>query len=88
VYYAARLSAGAWAAARGRGEISHYRGMQGKLRAAAAMLKGDLAALAMLPRMLRKRPGVRRIRKLSAHELRTLILNNRISLKTLSQHAA
>ncbi len=88
VYYAARLSAGAWAAARGQGEISHYPGIQGKLRAAAAIVKGDLAALAMLPRILRKRTAVRRIRKLSPRELRALILNNRISLKELSRNAA
>ncbi len=87
-YYAARLAAGAWAAARGKGEISRYRGAQGKFRAAAAMIKGDLAALMMLPRILRKRTAVRRIRKLSARELRALILDNRISLKTLSQNAA
>lgn len=87
-YYAARLSAGAWAAIRGRGEIAHYPGGRGKLRAAVAMMKGDLAALAMLPRMLRKRTEVRRMQKLSPRELRALILKNRISLKALSQHAA
>ncbi len=88
VYYAARVGAGAWAAMRGRGEISHYPGSRGKLRAAAAMLKGDLAALSMLPRILRKRTEVRRMRKLSPRELRALILSNRISLKALSQHAS
>lgn len=88
VYYAARLSAGAWAAVRGRGEISHYPGIRGKLRAAAAIVKGDLAALAMLPRILRKRTAVRRFRKLSPRDLRVLILKNRISLRDLSQKAA
>ncbi|MGE5568429.1 MAG: glycosyltransferase family 2 protein [Rhodospirillales bacterium] len=88
VYYAARLSAGVWAAVRGRGEISHYPGIRGKLRAAAAIVKGDLAALAMLPRILRKRTEVRRFRKLSPRDLRALILKNRISLRDLSQKAA
>ncbi|HOK46319.1 MAG TPA: glycosyltransferase family 2 protein [Bryobacteraceae bacterium] len=88
VYYAARLGAGAWAAVRGKGEISHYPGIRGKLKAAAAILKGDLAALMMLPRMLRKRTSVRRFRKLSPRELRALILKNRISLRDLSQKAA
>jgi GT2 family glycosyltransferase len=88
VYYAVRLSAGAWAALRGKGEISHYPGIRGKLRAATAVLKGDLAALRMLPRILRKRTAVRRIRKLAPAQIRELILNNRASLKTLSGQAA
>lgn len=87
-YYIARLSAGAWAAARGQGEISHFPGVRGKLKAATALLKGDLAALRMLPRILRKRRQVRRIRKLTPREVRALILSNRISLKALSGQAA
>jgi hypothetical protein len=87
-YYAARLSAGIWAALRGRGEISHFPGIQGKLRAATALLKGDLAALRMLPRMLRKRGEIGRIRKLTPRQVRALILNNRISLKALSGQTA
>lgn len=88
VYYIARLSAGAWAAARGQGEISHYPGIRGKLRAATAFLKGDLAALRMLPRILRKRRQVSGIRKLTPRQVRELILGNRISLKALSRQAA
>lgn len=88
VYYAARLGAGAWAAALGKGELNRYPGIRGKLRATAALVKGDLAALAMLPRILRKRRAVRRIRKLSPRAVRSLILDNRISLKEISQQAA
>jgi GT2 family glycosyltransferase len=86
-YYLARLAAGAWAAMRGRGEISNYRGPGGKMAAATALLAGDLAALRLLPRMLRKRREMARIRKLSPREVRRLILGHRISLKEISQHA-
>jgi len=84
-YYLARLSAGAWAAVRGKGEVGRYRGFSEKLRAAAALLKGDLEALRLLPRMLRKRAVVERSRKLSPREVRKLILDHRISLKQLSE---
>jgi GT2 family glycosyltransferase len=87
-YYAARLSAGAWAAARGQGEMAHFPGLRGKLRAALALAKGDLAALRMLPRMLRKRAAIERIRKLTPGQVRALILDHRISLAALSRQAA
>jgi len=87
-YYLARLTAGAWAAARGRGEIARFQGMGGKLRAALALVQGDLAALRMLPRMLRKRRQLRSLRKLSPRQVRALILENRIPLKALSERAA
>ncbi|MBZ5609810.1 MAG: glycosyltransferase [Acidobacteriia bacterium] len=85
VYYALRLAAGLWAALRGRGEVGRYAGFGGKLRAALALLKGDLEALTMLPRMLRKRRQVDRIRKLSPGEVRKLILDHRIPLKQLTE---
>jgi GT2 family glycosyltransferase len=88
LYYLARLAAGAWAAMRGRGEIGKYAGSAGKLRAAAALAAGDLAALRMLPRILRKRRDLRRIRKLTPSQVRALILGNRIPLKALSESAA
>jgi GT2 family glycosyltransferase len=88
VYYAARISAGMWASLRGRGETSYFPGAAGKLRMATALLKGDLWALLLLPRILRKRARMRRIRKLSPREVRALILAHRISLKALSQQAA
>jgi GT2 family glycosyltransferase len=88
VYYAARIGAGIWASLRGRGETSHFPGAAGKLRMAMALLKGDLWALLLLPRILRKRAEMRRIRKLGPREVRALILAHRISLKALSQQAA
>jgi GT2 family glycosyltransferase len=83
-YYFARLAAGVWQAARGRGEASLYPGAMGKLAMAAALIRGDCQALLLLPRMLRKRRGIERIRKLSPRQLRELILGNRISLRALS----
>lgn len=87
-YYLARLAGGAWAAAQGTGEISRHPGARGKLNALTGLLAGDLAALALLPKILRKRREIARIRKLSPRQVRQLILANRISLKTLSQQAA
>lgn len=87
-YFAARLAAGAWAALRGRGEIARCEGVVGKLRAAAAVLAGDLAALPLIPRMLRKRRRLRGIRRLSGAEARRLILAHRIGLRELMERAA
>ncbi len=87
-YYAMRLAAGAWAAARHKGELAHYPGTAGKLRAAAALVRGDLAALRLLPRMLRKRRAVRRIARLSPRQVRRLILEHRICLKQMLEQAA
>ncbi len=83
-YYLARIASGAWAAARGRGETSLYPGAMGKLAIVAALIRGDCQALPLLPRMLRKRREIERIRKLSPRQVRELILENGISLRELS----
>ena len=85
VYYLMRLAAGLWAAIRGKGEVGRYPGASGKLRAALALLKGDLEALRLLPRMLRKRREVDRFRRLSPRQVRKLILEHRIPLKQLAE---
>ncbi len=85
VYYLMRLAAGLWAAVRGKGEVGRYPGISGKLRAALALLKGDLQALVLVPRMLRQRREVDRFRKLSPREVRKLILEHRIPLKQLAE---
>ena len=84
-YYLMRLAAGLWAAARAKGEVARYPGASGKLRAALALLKGDLEALTLVPRMLRKRHEVDRFRKLSPREVKKLILDHRIPLKQLTE---
>lgn len=83
-YYLARIVSGIWEAAHGRGETALYAGAMGKLTVAAALVRGDFQALALLPRMLRKRREVEGIRKLSPRQVRRLILENGISLRELS----
>jgi len=87
VYYALRLGAGIWAALTGQGEVGKFPGVRGKLSAAMALLAGDFQALPLVPRMLRKRREIERIRKLSPSEVRKLILRNRISLAELMRQA-
>jgi GT2 family glycosyltransferase len=84
LYYLARILSGMWEAARGRGESTLYPGAAGKLTIAAALVRGDWQALLLLPRMLRKRREIERIRKLSPRQVRELILGNTISLRELS----
>ena len=80
-YAAARLAAGARSAARGEGDTAYFPGLRGKLAMAWALLRGDLQALLLAPRMLRKRRAVDRLRKLAPGEVRRLILANRMSLR-------
>jgi len=87
-YYAARLLAGAWASMLGRGEASLFPGVRGKLRMALGLLRGDLGALLLLPRMLRKRRQLRSIRRLSPRQVRELLLRHRITLRELTMQTA
>jgi len=86
-YYLIRLAASLWAAVRNRGEISQFPGSRGKMRAALALLMGDLQAIKLVPRMLRKRSAVNRIRRLSPSQVRKLILQYRIPLKQLTEQS-
>lgn len=87
-YYLARMGAGLWAAIRDKGEVANYRGMREKLRAALALISGDLQALALLPRMLRKRRDIAKFRKLSQREVKQLLFRYRIPLKQLAEQSA
>jgi len=86
-YWVARVLSGMWAGATGKGEVARFAGLTGKLRIMAAIIKGNFSALPLIPRMFAKRRSLRRIRKLSPSEVRRLILDNRISLRELSQQA-
>ncbi len=86
-YYGLRLLAGLYAAVRGRGEANRYPGWKGKLVMAGSLLKGDLSALRMLPRILAKRREIERFQKLSPTEIRALLNRYRIPLRTLTQQA-
>ncbi|HUI55441.1 MAG TPA: glycosyltransferase family 2 protein [Bryobacteraceae bacterium] len=83
-YFAARVAAGLVAARQGAGDTAYFPGVRGKWRMARSLVRGDLAALRMAARMLRKRRQIRGIRKLSPGEVRRLILANRLSLKEAS----
>jgi GT2 family glycosyltransferase len=87
VYYFARLGAGVAAAASRQGEVRQFPGARGKLRLASGLIRGDLEALWLTPRFLKKRRDVERIRKLSPREVKKLLLRYRISLRELSRQA-
>jgi GT2 family glycosyltransferase len=87
LYFTARLAAGTWAALRGHGEAGRFPGIRGKAAIGAALVKANFSALRLIPKMLRKRREIDRIRKLSPRQVRRLILDNRISLRELSREA-
>lgn len=87
-YYAGRLLAGFGASLRGTGETALFPGWRGKWTLARALIQGDWEALLLLPKMLRKRREIRKIRKLSPREIHQLILDHRIGLQELTTHAA
>jgi hypothetical protein len=80
LFFAVRVAAGLGMARRGAGDTAHFPGLAGKWAMARALLRGDLRALRMAPRMLRKRAGIGRIRKLSPAQVRRLIWANRLRL--------
>jgi GT2 family glycosyltransferase len=87
IFFAARLVAGMWSGLRGQGEVSKFPGIRGKLTVAAALLKGHLEALTMLPSTLRKRRRMRLLRKLTPRQVRELLFHYRIPLKALTDQA-
>lgn len=87
VYHLARLLAGAKAALLNRGEISRFSRPMDRLRAAAALLQGNLQALALIPRTWKKRRAFRPLHRLSPRQVRQLLHQYRIPLKTLSEQA-
>ena len=87
VYWLARMGAGVWAGATGRGEAARFPGLGGKAKIAAALVRGNLSAMPLLPRMLSKRRQLRRFRKLTPSQVRRLLLQYRISLGELSKQA-
>lgn len=86
-YYLARLLASAMAALRNRGEMSRFSTPTEKLRAAWAVMTGDLQAIRMLPLTWRKRRALRPLRRLTPSQITSLLKRHRISLKELSEQA-
>ena len=83
-FFAIRLVAGMAMARRGAGDTAHFQGWRGKLSMAGALIRGDLAALSLAPRILRKRAGIDRFRRLSPSQVRHLILSHRLSLREVA----
>jgi GT2 family glycosyltransferase len=84
LFFALRVAAGIAMAGRGAGDTVHFPGLGGKLRMAGALIRGDLQALRLAPRMLRKRRDIDRLRKLSAGDVRRLILRHRLPLREVA----
>jgi len=84
LFFAVRVAASLVHAGRSAGDTAHFPGLAGKLRMAAAILRGDAGALRRAPRMLRKRAEVRRLRRLSPAGVRRLILTHRLRLKDVA----
>jgi GT2 family glycosyltransferase len=84
LFFAVRLAAGVVIARRGEGDTAHFAGWRGKMSIAAALFRGDAAALRMTPLMLRKRSKIAAIRQLSAAQVRRLILSHRLRLKDVA----
>lgn len=87
VFWTARMAYGLLAAARNRGEIRHFPGFGGKLRAAGAILRGGVRALPLLAPMLRKRREIDRMRKLTPRAVRRLLFRYRVRLAELTGQA-
>jgi GT2 family glycosyltransferase len=87
-YYAMRIAGGIRAALRAEGETALFPGPRGKLTLAFGLIAGDLSAIVLLPRTLRKRTRGHDIRKLTSREVHDLILENRISVRELSTRVA
>jgi GT2 family glycosyltransferase len=81
LYFTARMAAGLWASITGRGDTAYFPGLSGKLTMAWALMRGDWQAIKLGPRMLRKRRAIVRFRRLSAREVRHLILAHRLPLR-------
>ena len=87
VFYLVRIVASLRAAVRNKGEFARFPGLTGKCRAALAVIEGDLAALRLLPRMLRKRRQIAAIRVLTSRQVRELIFRHRISARALTEQS-
>ena len=84
LFFLVRMAAGMALARRNAGDTAHFRGLRGKFAMAGALIRGDLQALRMAPRMLAKRREIGRIRKLSPREVRRLLLAHRLPLREVA----
>jgi GT2 family glycosyltransferase len=83
-YFALRLAAGMVAAQRGAGDTVHFRGWSGKWKMARALVRGDLEALRLAPRIWRKRNELAGVRQLGPGDVRRLILRYRLGWREVA----
>ena len=83
LYATLRWAATAWSALRGRGEAGQAASELSLLRLASCIIRANIAALMGLPRVLRRRTQLRRLRKLSGSEVAALLRRFRIKLGDL-----
>jgi len=86
-YFTLRLAGGLLAAAGGKGEMTRFPGLANKLRLVWTIMRADVAALPLLPRMLHKRRAIRRMAKLSPAEIRQLIKRYRVPVRALVEQS-
>ena len=79
-YFSARLAAGIVAALTKRGETGQFPGWTGKLNLAWAICSANWQALKMAPSTLRKRRAFRPLRKMTAAQVKRLLLQHRVPL--------
>jgi GT2 family glycosyltransferase len=84
LFFMVRAAAGALLAGYGGGDTAHFPGWSGKWTIARALIVGNLQAVRLAPRMLRKRAGIARFRRLSPGDVRRLIWNNRLALRDVA----
>src|SRR5262249_21194348 len=83
-YFLLRLLAGVAAAGRGAGDTAHFPGLRGNFAMAGSLVRGDLAALLLVPCILIKMRDPRANRRLAPGEVRRLILANRLPLREIA----
>lgn len=84
LYFAWRLAAGLLAVHRRAGDTVHFPGWRGKWRMARALVRGDLDALRLAPRIWRKRAAIERFRRLEPRAVRRLILSHRLGWREVA----
>jgi GT2 family glycosyltransferase len=85
VFFLARVTGAAAAALRSRGEVSRFSSPSAQASLLAAILRGQIQALRMLPMMWAKRRRILARRILSPSQTCRLLLRYRISLREISE---
>jgi len=83
LFFAIRLLAGGVASASSGGDLEAFPGFNGKLRVLWALFRGQLQAVRMIPRTLKKRAAIEQFAVLTPSQRRKLIFSNRLSLPAL-----